>query len=166
MNLENAALRGQGEFWHRALGETATILLVEDEAFVRNVTCEVLEAAGYRVMAAENSAEGDSLHEKHCDEIDLLITDAVLPDQNGQALAAKLRSRNPALKVLLVTGYADQMKRLQAQAFEYLAKPFSSADLVVRVKQLTTSLNLLRVEGGNPDLGEPALRHVCGIESL
>ena len=117
-------------------GKTATILLVEDEAFVRNVTCEVLQATGYRVMCAKNSAEGSSLHERFSEEIDLLITDVVLPGENGQALAEKLRRKKLDLKVLLVTGYADQMKVSGESSFECLAKPFSSAVLLERLRRL------------------------------
>lgn len=117
-------------------GKTATILLVEDEPFVRNVTCEVLQVTGYRVICAKNSAEGFGLHERFRDEIDLLITDVVLPGESGQALAERLSKRHPDLKVLLVTGYADQMKLSGEGSFECLAKPFSSAVLLERMRRL------------------------------
>ena len=134
-----ATVGTQPEVWRHTVarpGKTATILLVEDEAFVRNVTCEVLQAIGYRVMCAKNSAEGSGLHERFSEEIELLITDVVLPGENGHALAERLQRRNPDLKVLLVTGYAEQMKFSGQGYFECLAKPFSSAALVERMQRL------------------------------
>lgn len=113
-----------------------TILLIEDEAFVREVTCEVLENAGYRVLSAKDSAEGASLHERHLDEIDLLITDIVLPAGNGRELAGKLKKKAPGLKALLVSGYAEQIGAQKQDAIECLAKPFSSTALLQRVRRV------------------------------
>ncbi len=86
-----------------------TILLVEDEAFVREVTCEVLRSAGYRVLTAKNATEAMQAYEVRGDEVDLLLSDVVLPGESGRVLAGKLRRENPWLKILLVTGYAEQM---------------------------------------------------------
>jgi two-component system cell cycle sensor histidine kinase/response regulator CckA len=160
MNLETATSvapsGGCRDIW--PMSKAATILLVEDETFVRNVTCEVLRAAGHRVLCSENSAEGDSLHDKHCDEIDLLITDVVLPGENGQTLATKLKRRKPNLKVLLISGYADQVRQLQENLLEYLAKPFSSLMLLERVRQLLNSMEPSSAQGENPDLEDQAPR--------
>ncbi|HTW57884.1 MAG TPA: response regulator [Terriglobales bacterium] len=138
MSLE-AASGMQDAAWYRPQsveGGTATILLVEDEAFVREVTCEVLRGAGYRVVSATSSAEGVCLHDGLGDEIDLLITDVVLPGENGYELAGRLRNRGPKLKVLFVTGYGDQMRPGKEDGLECLAKPFSSEMLLERVRML------------------------------
>jgi two-component system, cell cycle sensor histidine kinase and response regulator CckA len=127
-----------------ALSGAQTILLVEDEAFVREVTCEVLRSAGYRVLTAKNAAEAVSLYDARYGEVELLLTDVVLPGETGRALAGRFRRENPELQVLLVTGYGEQMGLLEAKQEtkweatpeECLAKPFSSEVLLRRVKQL------------------------------
>ncbi len=126
------------------LAAAETILLVEDEAFVREVTCEVLRSAGYRVLTAKNAAEAVSVYDAQRGEVELLLTDVVLPGETGRALAGRLRRANPALQVLLVTGYGDEMglskmkngAKQEARREECLAKPFSSEVLLRRVRQL------------------------------
>src|SRR5690349_3389703 len=86
-----------------------TILLVEDEDFVRNVTREILRTAGYRVLTAGDSATADRRYEEFGTEVDLLLTDMILPGETGAELAARMRQQKPGLKVLFVTGYPDQI---------------------------------------------------------
>ena len=125
----------QGAGWNDAPlpSECRTILLVEDETFVREVASEVLRAAGYRVLTAKSAAEAMHIYEMGF-EIDLLLTDVVLPGETGRVLAERLRRENPRLPVLLATGYGEEMAR--AASVECLAKPFSSEDLLGRVGQL------------------------------
>lgn len=113
-----------------------TILLVEDEDFVRNVTREILRAAGYRVIAASDSAAADRRYDEFGTELDLLLTDMILPGENGAELAARMRQQNPGLKVLFVTGYADQIAVLKNAGEEYLLKPFCTEALVRKVSEL------------------------------
>jgi two-component system cell cycle sensor histidine kinase/response regulator CckA len=119
-----------------------TILLVEDDAFVRTVTCEVLQSAGYRVLMAENSAQAASIYEQRGGEVDLLLTDMILPGETGLALAASLRRQNSGLNILLVTGYATQKGLAELRPEELLAKPFSTQALLRRVRQLLGSPGL------------------------
>ena len=137
----------------RALGGAETILLVEDEAFVREVTREVLQAAGYRVLTAKNAAEAMELYDQRGDEVELLLTDVVLPGETGRALACRLRRESPRLKILLVTGYTKQMGRRETEADECLPKPFSTEALLLRVRQLLDRRDF----GGDR---KPA-RHAC-----
>ena len=118
------------------LGGAETILFVEDEAFVREVTCEVLQSAGYRVLTAKNAAEAIRLYDQSRGEVELLLSDVVLPGETGWWLACRLRRERPLLKVLLVTGYAEQMGLREAKPEECLAKPFSTESLLRRVRQL------------------------------
>jgi two-component system cell cycle sensor histidine kinase/response regulator CckA len=118
-----------------------TILLVEDETFVRDVTSEVLQAAGYGVLSAKNATEAVHQYERHCGVVDLLLTDVVLPGESGRTLAHRLQQRNPSLQVLLVTGYGEQMTRDPAHEAECLPKPFSSAALLQRIRQMLHELN-------------------------
>jgi DNA-binding response OmpR family regulator len=115
--------------------EAGTILLVEDEAFVREVTGEVLRSAGYRVLTARNAEEAVKAHERQAGEVDLLLTDVVLPGEDGFRLARRLTEVSPELRVLFVTGYGARMGWGGADEPEWLAKPFSSEVLIGRVRQ-------------------------------
>jgi len=139
-----------------------TILYVEDEAFVRQVTAEVLRSAGYRVFTANDSAAAMRVYAEHSDEVDLLLTDVILPGQNGRQLAASLRRENPELRALLVSGYADQMGFGEPEKEERLAKPFSMQTLLGKIREmldvpdLGTSGGLLS-KTGNESLSQFAL---------
>jgi len=137
--------------------ETGTILFVEDERFVREVTGEVLRSAGYRVLTAKNAAEAVCVYNARRSDVDLLLTDVVLPGETGRALAGRLRRENPGLKVLLVTGYAEEMALLEAKQEECLAKPFSTEVLLRRVRQLLDRSGLV---AGTEDLLKPACGNV------
>jgi two-component system, cell cycle sensor histidine kinase and response regulator CckA len=117
-------------------GGAETILFVEDEAFVRDVTREVLRSAGYTVLVADSAAEALTAFVENRCKVDLLLTDVILPGETGLALAAKLRRQNPALHVLFVTGYADQVDAQGPDDGEYLAKPFSTGVLLRKVRAL------------------------------
>jgi two-component system, cell cycle sensor histidine kinase and response regulator CckA len=133
-----------------------TILFVEDEAFVRDVTCEVLRSAGYRVLTAKNAVEAAGIYDAQRGDVGLLLTDVVLPGETGRALAGRLRRGNPRLKVLLVTGYVEQMGLQEAMPEECLAKPFSTEVLLRRVRQLLDRTRLIGTED--------RLRPACGSE--
>jgi two-component system cell cycle sensor histidine kinase/response regulator CckA len=116
-----------------------TILLVEDESFVREVTREVLRAAGFSVVAVRSAEEAVRILLDIGGGVDLLLTDVVLPRETGPALAARLRSKDPQMNVLYVTGYAEQMKMLESHRERFLAKPFSSEKLLAAVGQALSS---------------------------
>jgi len=84
-----------------------TILLVEDDDDVRGIAREVLERAGYVVLAAEDAEDAQRVEEAHAGAIDLLLTDVVMPGLGGPALAERLLARRPDMKVLYTTGYID-----------------------------------------------------------
>jgi CheY-like chemotaxis protein len=144
------------EFWPAFSHQTPTrtILLVEDEAFVRDVTGEVLRSAGYQVVAAKNADEAAQAHQRRSGEVDLLLTDIVLPGEDGLRLAARLTERSPRLKVLFVTGYGERMALHTGDGSEWLAKPFSSEMLLGRIRQLLDRdrLCIERSEGGDNGL--------------
>lgn len=129
-----AGNEGQGCSQAQVLPEARTILLVEDEMFVREVASEVLRAAGYRVLTAKNAAEAVQIYAQADCDVDLLLTDVILPGENGRALAEELRHENPLLPVLLATGYGEQM--IRETAYECLPKPFASDALLRRVGEL------------------------------
>jgi len=133
-----ATIESNAVIWHHDCPERPNadiVLLVEDEAFVRKVTCEVLRAAGYRVLTAKNAEEAKQVYDLHRGNVALLLSDVILPGENGRALARVLKRENPELKVLMITGYAEQMGACAARE-ECLAKPFSSVALLRKVGQM------------------------------
>ena len=122
----------------------ATILLVEDEAPVSTMMATMLSRARYRVLSAATPGEACVLFEEHKPAIDLLVTDVVMPEMNGPALAQRLIARRPDLCVLFVSGYSDALPPGAAatERVAYLAKPFASQDLIRAINEL---LNTARV---------------------
>ena len=116
---------------------TKTILLVEDEAFLRKVTAEVLESAGYNVRIASNAAEAFEAYTRF-GSVDLLLADIVMPGMSGRELAAKFQSLYPRAGILLMSGYPEQLTRCGSSACPatYLAKPFSSRMLLGKVREV------------------------------
>jgi len=126
----------------------ATVLLVEDEDAVRAITSAVLRRSGYRVFEAGLPSQACEIFERHAAEIDLLLTDVVMPEMNGTALAQRLIGRRPSLRTLFISGYADVVRPLEGSNnpnISLLAKPFQAAALIERVLQLI----------GRPQIAEP-----------
>ena len=119
-------------------GGPETILLVEDEAIVRKVTAEVLESAGYRVVIARGAAEALEAYRRHPGPPDLLLADVVMPGMSGRELAAEFKTRCPLGRILLMSGYADQLALCQSSPDHkaYLGKPFSIGTLLKRVREV------------------------------
>ena len=120
-------------------GVRGTILVVEDEAFVRNATCEILECEGYRVLRARNALEAKLAFDRNLGVVALLLTDVVLPGQNGRALARELRTTCPALRTILTSGYPSNLaagSALGRGGIFYLPKPFSAQSLLQKVDQV------------------------------
>ena len=110
-----------------------TLLVVEDEDGVRGFVVSVLEKAGYRVLAASGAKEALTLSAEYDGTIDLLISDIIMPDVRGDELAHMLKKLRPGLRVLLITGYAEEGSHRE----ELLRKPFTTEDLLARVRSLT-----------------------------
>ena len=115
-----------------ARGRGATILLVEDEEAVRAVTAWTLRRAGHRVLEAEMPSAACALFERHADEIDLLLTDMVMPEMHGRALAKRLLDQRPDLRVLFVSGHLEAPPEAEAGAGGpvVLSKPFAPSQLI------------------------------------
>lgn len=126
-----------------SLRGTETILLVEDEVFVRGVANEILKFAGYGVIAAGNATEACAQTERVA-QVDLLLTDVVLPGTSGRVLARDLRALRPNLAVLFVSGYAGRLAEIATAVpvEECLAKPFSAVTLLRRVRRSLTKRRL------------------------
>jgi two-component system cell cycle sensor histidine kinase/response regulator CckA len=119
------------------------ILVVDDDADVRKVTREVLESSGYQIWEAADGLEALDLWRNKGSQIDLLVTDVVLPGRlNGWKLAARLRQQQPGLKVILISSYAvDHAERNQSQD-PVLPKPFSLECLTETVRKCLETARL------------------------
>jgi two-component system, cell cycle sensor histidine kinase and response regulator CckA len=117
----------------------ATILLVEDEDFVRQVTAEVLSFGGYQVFGARTAAEAMRVFGQYGEKVQLLLTDVVLPGTNGRDLARDLRLLHPGLKTMFISGYPDNevtKRSSEEPGVFYLPKPFSVESLMQKVRQV------------------------------
>ncbi len=110
--------------------ESATLLLVEDEDALRELLQQRLTGAGYRVLAAATPSEALAISSAHADTIDAIITDIMLPEMSGDALAGKLRASRPEIRVLRISGYPAESRTSAPEPFtSFLQKPFSLDDL-------------------------------------
>jgi PAS domain S-box-containing protein len=116
-----------------------TILLVEDEAMVRRLAQQVLLDRGYRVLVARDCREALVCSEEHNGLIDLLVTDAVMPEGSGTKVAERLALSRPGMKVLLMSGYTDDdMVRsgISEKGIPFLHKPFTPNELARKVREV------------------------------
>ena len=120
-----------------ARGGDETILLVEDEAVVRDLILTILQEQGYTMLEAQQGDEALALAQQHPAPIHLLLTDVVMPGMSGRELAEQLQQLRPELKVLFMSGYTDDAvvrHGLLTAQVEFLAKPFSPLGLVAKVR--------------------------------
>jgi two-component system cell cycle sensor histidine kinase/response regulator CckA len=124
---KRADLTGQG-----------TILLVEDEDGLRSLNARGLRSRGYSVIEASNGIEAMEALEEKNGAVDLVVSDVVMPEMDGPTLLKEMRGRNPDLKIIFVSGYAEDAfeKSLpENEQFAFLPKPFTLAQLVAAVKE-------------------------------
>jgi two-component system cell cycle sensor histidine kinase/response regulator CckA len=114
-----------------------TVLLVEDAAAVRMSMCEVLARLGYAVLEAPDGEAALSIASKHHGDIDLLVTDLVMPRMGGKRLVERLLAVRPQLRSLVISGYDEDevTRRGLAPGTSYLQKPFSMEQLSGRVRE-------------------------------
>jgi two-component system cell cycle sensor histidine kinase/response regulator CckA len=118
-----------------------TILLVEDEDGLRSLNARGLRSRGYSVIEAANGVEAMEALEQKNGAVDLVVSDVVMPEMDGPTLLKEMRGRNPDLKIIFVSGYAEDAfeKSLpENQQFAFLPKPFTLAQLVAAVKETMT----------------------------
>jgi DNA-binding response OmpR family regulator len=118
---------------HRGHG---TILLAEDEELLRELGETILRHAGYTVISAHGRQELNRLVESYSGEIDLVLTDVVMPEISGQEVVRLARTRWPHIRVIYMSGYSDdELAGLEAGS-AFLAKPFTPAELMEKVRAL------------------------------
>jgi two-component system cell cycle sensor histidine kinase/response regulator CckA len=115
-----------------------TILLVEDEEGLRALNARGLRSRGYTVIEAGNGVEAMEMFDEQGGVIDLVVSDVVMPEMDGPTLLKEMRARNPDIKIIFVSGYAEEAfeKSLpENQQFAFLAKPFALSALTAKVKE-------------------------------
>ncbi|GEM_PF-5083064 len=121
-------------------GHGETILLVEDEEAVRNITARILSSAGYSVLLAGDAGEAIEICNRHLGKISLLISDIIMPGgMSGKELAEYLQSIHPEIKIMFISGYSEETvtnNKALKEGVEFLQKPFTSHDLAEKVHRL------------------------------
>ncbi|MEP6995247.1 MAG: PAS domain S-box protein [Acidobacteriota bacterium] len=116
-----------------------TILLVEDEDAVRNLTRRLLETGGYTVLEASSAEQALEVAQRHSGRLDMLLTDVVMPGISGPELARQLLESRPQIRILYVSGYPDEAMASQGILeldASFLQKPFTPETLVRRVREI------------------------------
>jgi len=119
-----------------------TILLVEDEDGLRSLNARGLRSRGYSVIEASNGIEAMEALDEKDGAVDLVVSDVVMPEMDGPTLLREMRKRNPNLKIIFVSGYAEEAfdKSLpENEQFAFLPKPFALSALVEKVKETMTA---------------------------
>jgi two-component system cell cycle sensor histidine kinase/response regulator CckA len=116
-----------------------TVLLVEDEPAVRSLAAMILGRIGYRVLTAEDGVTALRLWKEHGSEVDVLLTDVIMPQMSGVELAQKVRALNPGLRVLFMSGYTDDTiakHGLRPDEIAMLEKPFTAESLAAKLRSV------------------------------
>lgn len=119
------------------LGET--ILLVEDEAAVLNVTKQILTQAGYRVLAASDGEMALAIYEKLNEPINVVLTDVRMPKMNGRELVDRLRARQPGLKAIFMSGFSSDIisrNGILEKGFYFISKPYSIEGIRSKLREV------------------------------
>jgi CheY-like chemotaxis protein len=118
-------------------GNGELILVVDDEECVRMIASQILTRAGYRVVTAENGAEGLALYKIHQDSVELVISDMMMPVMDGPTMVGLLRRENPRVRIVVASGCnadSDRAKFTVHKVKQFLPKPYSAAALMAMVK--------------------------------
>ena len=116
-----------------------TILLVEDDAAVRELVSAMLTAKGYNVLVSQQPQDVGTICERHSGRIHLLLTDMVLPGMSGREIAKHVGALRPDVKILFMSGYTDEALAHSHGfdgKFEFLQKPFSAVTLTSKVREV------------------------------
>ena len=118
---------------------TGAVLVVEDEEDLRTVICDFLKGRAYTVLEASNGAEALAVAAQYAGNIDLLLTDVIMPEMRGPDLAEKIVASRPQIRVIYMSGYTENalpldIGRLREHNATLLQKPFRMEELAARVK--------------------------------
>jgi two-component system cell cycle sensor histidine kinase/response regulator CckA len=114
------------------------ILIVDDEPGVLRVATAAISTLGFRVIVAENGAVAWEEWQAHRDEICLVLSDVVMPEMDGLALAEKILEADPEAKILMMSGYSDAALEVRARkTLPFIRKPFLTGDLLRKIASMT-----------------------------
>ncbi len=121
---------------------SGTIVLVEDEDMVRTMAKRALEGRGYRVLVCDSGEKAMRVIQEETERIDLLLTDVVMPEMSGPALAEKVHAMKPEIKVLFMSGYTNEMIAAHGvleEGTNFLQKPFTPNKLIGKVQEVLSA---------------------------
>lgn len=136
---DGAAPRAQEVAKTQDLTGQGTVLLVEDEDAVRAFSSRALSSRGYTVLEAPSGVEALELIDAHDGEIDLVVSDVVMPEMDGPTLLKELRKTHPDIKIIFMSGYAEEAFKRTLEGdedFAFLPKPFNLKQLAAKVKEI------------------------------
>ena len=136
---ESVGREKQGKAPAKISWGTGTILVVEDEEPLRELTCDLLKSTGYKVLKAGNGAEGLEVARRYPEPIHLLLTDVVMPKMKGPEMAQQIKHSRPDVKVLYISGYHDENMTAGALLDEnaaFLEKPYTREVLTHKLRDL------------------------------
>ena len=123
----------------KSLPGRETILLVDDEEMIADIGQRMLEKLGYRVLLAESGSKALKVYETHREEIDLVILDMIMPAMGGSEAFDKLKAINPAIQVLLSSGYSlnGQASQIMKRGCDgFIQKPFSLEQISKKIREI------------------------------
>jgi len=137
--MDLAVAKSKEKMADAAMGGYETILLVEDEPAILEMTEKMLQYLGYNVITASNPCEAFLMVEKLKDEIHLLITDVIMPEMNGRDLADRLMNLKKGMKCLFMSGYSPETVASQGVLVEevsFIQKPFSHKEMATKIRDM------------------------------
>jgi len=136
---ESGGPQGKSNITKLAQGDGEQILLVDDEIAITEIVCTTLNAYNYRALTAKSGMDAIELYAEHHSEIDLVITDMMMPGMDGMSLVNAMRDINPDVKIIAVSGHADQVKMnnlFNGKVDAFLNKPFSTTKLLSTLRSV------------------------------
>jgi CheY-like chemotaxis protein len=114
-----------------------TILIAEDESMVRELTREILEARGYKVLEAKDGQEALEICKTHGGTIDLTLTDIVMPRMSGSEFAENVAAVRPDMKIVFMSGYSEEISKsgILRGGVHFIEKPFTSNALALKIRE-------------------------------
>ena len=131
VNPSSVEFRGSADVQHE--NDPATILLAEDEPGLRQMLADILKAAGYHLMIAEDGHQALQLANGHSGRIDLLVSDIQMPGVTGPGVAEELKRSRPELKIMLMSGCVSPSVVFESE-WRFLQKPFEPNQLLEEVR--------------------------------
>jgi PAS domain S-box-containing protein len=119
-----------------------TILLVEDHAALRCLTAHILQGSGYKVLQAGSPNEAERIFREYHRPIDMILTDVIMPGDNGPELARRLQQQRPGVRLMYVSGYVENpalREEVLGHNLPFLQKPFEPAEMLTKVRQVLDS---------------------------